>query len=119
NYTFVQNIPEDVGVIVTAAQQIKGQGRGGNIWLSPAGCMMFSIHIRIPFASNLGQRPPFLQHIASLAIVNVVRSKSGYEEIGICLKWPNDIYFGDKVKIGGVIVTSSAMSGTLSAVIGI
>lgn len=118
NYTFVQNIPEDVGVIVTAAQQIKGQGRGGNIWLSPAGCMMFSIHIRIPFASNLGQRPPFLQHIASLAIVNAVRSKSGYEEINVCLKWPNDIYFGDKVKIGGVIVTSSAMSGTLSAVIG-
>ena len=37
----------------------------------------------------------------------------------MCLKWPNDIYFGDKVKIGGVIVTSSAMSGTLSAVIGI
>ena len=36
----------------------------------------------------------------------------------MCLKWPNDIYFGDKVKIGGVIVTSSATSGTLCAVIG-
>ena len=36
----------------------------------------------------------------------------------MCLKWPNDIYFGQKIKIGGVIVTSSATSGTLSAVIG-
>ena len=34
------------------------------------------------------------------------------------LKWPNDIYFGQKIKIGGVIVTSSATSGMLSAVIG-
>ena len=47
--------------------------------------MMFSIHIRIPFASNLGQRPPFLQHIASLAIVNAVRSKSGYEVCKFCM----------------------------------
>ena len=36
----------------------------------------------------------------------------------MCLKWPNDIYFGQKIKIGGVIVTSSATGGTLSAVIG-
>lgn len=49
------------------------------MWLSPAGCMMFSLHVRIPFASNLGQRPPYLQHIASLAAVEAVRSQPGYE----------------------------------------
>lgn len=118
NYKFVQSIPEDVGIVVTAGQQVKGQGRGGNVWLSPAGCMMLSLNVRIPFASNLGQRPPYLQHIASLAVVEAIRSQPGYEDIKVCLKWPNDIYFGDKVKIGGVIVTSSATSGTLCAVIG-
>jgi len=118
NHSFVQNIPEDVGIVVVAGQQMKGQGRGGNVWLSPAGCMMFSLHVRIPFASNLGQRPPYLQHIASLAVVEAIRSQPEYEDINVRLKWPNDIYFGHKVKIGGVIVTSSAMGGILSAVIG-
>ncbi|XP_078375574.1 biotin--protein ligase-like [Oculina patagonica] len=118
NYTFAKNIPEDLGIVVVAGQQMKGQGRGGNVWLSPAGCMMFSLHVRIPFASKLGQRPPYLQHIASLAAVEAIRSQPGYEDIKVCLKWPNDIYFGQKIKIGGVIVTSSATAGTLSAVIG-
>ena len=49
------------------------------MWLSPAGCMMFSLHVRIPFASKLGQRPPYLQHIASLAAVEAIRSQPGYQ----------------------------------------
>lgn len=54
------------------------------MWLSPVGCMMFSLHVKIPFASSLGQRPPFLQHIASLAAVEAVRSQPGYE---VCKKF--------------------------------
>ncbi|XP_074626123.1 biotin--protein ligase-like isoform X3 [Acropora palmata] len=118
NNTFVKNIPDDLGIIVVAGQQVKGQGRGGNVWLSPAGCMMFSLHVQFPFESNLGQRLPFLQHIASLAAVEAIKAKPGYEVVDVSLKWPNDIYFGHKIKIGGVIVTSSATGGTLSAVIG-
>ncbi|XP_015759957.1 PREDICTED: biotin--protein ligase-like [Acropora digitifera] len=117
NNTFVKNIPDDLGIIVVAGQQVKGQGRGGNVWLSPAGCMMFSLHVQFPFESNLGQRLPFLQHIASLAAVEAIKAKPGYEVVDVSLKWPNDIYFGHKIKIGGVIVTSSATGGTLSAVI--
>lgn len=119
NYKFVQTIPNDLGIIIVAGQQMKGQGRGGNTWLSPSGCMMFSLHVQIPFASNLGQRPPYLQHIASLAAIEAIRSQPGYEGIDVSLKWPNDIYFGHEVKIGGVIVTSSAAGDTLSAVIGV
>ena len=55
------------------------------MWLSPAGCMMFSLHVRIAFASNVGQRPPYLQHIASLAAVEAVRSQPGYEVIILSL----------------------------------
>lgn len=49
------------------------------MWLSPAGCMMFSLHVQFPFESNLGQRLPFLQHIASLAAVEAIKAKPGYE----------------------------------------
>lgn len=40
------------------------------------------------------------------------------KDINIRLKWPNDVYFGNKIKIGGVIVTSSATDNMLSAVMG-
>ena len=54
-------------------------GRGGNVWLRPPGCAMFSIHVRVPATSWLGERIPFLQHIMSLAVVLAVRTKPGYE----------------------------------------
>ncbi|ELU14557.1 hypothetical protein CAPTEDRAFT_134121, partial [Capitella teleta] len=84
-------------------------GRGGNAWLSPAGCAMFSVHVSIPLMSMLGQRVAYVQHISSLAVVLAVRSISGYENIDVRIKWPNDIYFGSSMKLGGVLVKSSLM----------
>ena len=54
-------------------------GRGGNAWLSPDGCAMFSLHVRVSVASALGEKVSNLQHIASLAVVLAVRGKPGYE----------------------------------------
>ena len=73
------SVPENVGLITIASRQTSGQGRGGNTWLSPLGCAMFSLHVRIPVNSELGQRAAFLQHITSLAVVHAVTQKPGYE----------------------------------------
>ena len=54
-------------------------GRGGNKWIAPAGCAMFSVHVRIPAGSELAEKLPFLQHIASAAVVEAVRTMPGYE----------------------------------------
>lgn len=54
-------------------------GRSGNVWLSPLGCMMVSIHLRVPRDSPLGARVTFLQHIVALAAVHGIRSLPGYE----------------------------------------
>ncbi|CAC5381441.1 HLCS [Mytilus coruscus] len=40
------------------------------------------------------------------------------EDIDLRLKWPNDIYYSDKMKLGGVIVKSTTMNGNLHALIG-
>ena len=40
---------------------------------------MFSIAICISSSSVLGQRIPFLQHIASVALVMAVKEQPGYE----------------------------------------
>ncbi|XP_019617084.1 PREDICTED: biotin--protein ligase-like [Branchiostoma belcheri] len=111
-------VPEDTGLIAIAHRQTSGQGRGGNVWLSPLGCAMFTLHVRIPLQSELGHRLPFIQHIMSLAVVDSVRTLPGYQDIDLRLKWPNDIYYGDSMKLGGVIVNSSIVGNNCSAFIG-
>ena len=46
-------------------------GRGGNVWESPDGCLMFSAVQRLDIP---GQRLPFVQYIVSLAIVQAVQA---------------------------------------------
>ena len=58
-------------------------GRGGNIWLSPEGCAMFSLQLHIPLKSELGRLLPFLQHTVSVALVNSICSQPGLEVLYI------------------------------------
>ncbi|MBN3297921.1 BPL1 ligase, partial [Amia calva] len=111
-------LPQEMGLIAIAARQTQGKGRGGNAWLSPLGCAMFTLHVRVPVCSPLGQRIPFLQHLAALAVVEAVRGLPGYEDIDLRVKWPNDIYYSDLMKLGGVLVTSTLMGLTFHALIG-
>lgn len=111
-------LPEDMGLIAVAARQTKGKGRGGNKWLSPLGCGMFTLHLQVAVSSRLGQRISFLQHLAALAVVEAVRTLPGYEDIDLRVKWPNDIYYGNLMKLGGVLVTSSVMGSTFHLLIG-
>jgi biotin--protein ligase len=110
--------PPDVGLVAIARQQVSGQGRGGNAWLSPDGCAMFSVHVRVPLGSNLGEHVTYLQHLMALAVVLAIRHKPGCESVNMRIKWPNDIYFGHDIKLGGVIVKSSVMHDVIHANIG-
>ncbi|NXT01439.1 BPL1 ligase, partial [Jacana jacana] len=111
-------LPEEMGLIAIAVRQTQGKGRGGNVWLSPVGCALSTLHITIPLHSNLGQRIPFIQHLVSLAVVESVRSIPGYEEIDLRVKWPNDIYYSDVMKLGGVLVNSTLIETTFHILIG-
>lgn len=67
------------GLTVVPRQQTSGVGRGGNVWLSPEGCAMFSIQLHIPLTSYLGQHTPLLQHVVALAVVSAVCNLPGYQ----------------------------------------
>ncbi|XP_028452185.1 biotin--protein ligase isoform X2 [Perca flavescens] len=112
------HLPKDVGLIAVAARQSQGRGRGGNAWLSPLGCAMFTLAVQVELSSRLGQRIPFLQHLAALAVVEAVRTLPGYEDIDLRVKWPNDIYYSDLMKLGGVLVTSTVLGSTFHLLIG-
>ncbi|XP_019125008.2 biotin--protein ligase isoform X1 [Larimichthys crocea] len=112
------HLPKDVGLIIVAARQTQGRGRGRNAWLSPVGCAMFTLGVQVELGSRLGQRIPFLQHLAALAVVEAVRTLPGYEDIDLRVKWPNDIYYSNLMKLGGVLVTSTVLGSTFHLLIG-
>ncbi|XP_043848821.1 biotin--protein ligase isoform X2 [Dromiciops gliroides] len=111
-------VPPDLGLVAIAAQQTQGKGRDGNVWLSPMGCSLSTLHISIPLYSHLGQRIPFVQHLMSLALVEAVRSIPEYQDINLRVKWPNDIYYSDQIKLGGVLVNSTLVGTTFHILIG-
>lgn len=108
NPRLLEILPE--GFVSFATHQISGRGRGGNSWISPLGCLQFSLVLHVPTTprsayplTSLGTNPTmvgsklvFVQYLAGLAIIEGIRKGLGpeYEPVGrkVRLKWPNDIY---------------------------
>ncbi|MCJ1467620.1 biotin holocarboxylase synthetase [Pseudocyphellaria aurata] len=126
NTQMLRRLPS--GLTATATVQVAGRGRGNNVWVSPAGSLIFSTVIRHP-VSLLGHAPVvFLQYLAALAIVEGIKKYDhGYQNIPVKLKWPNDIYALSPddttgktyVKIGGILVNSHYSSSEYLSVVGI
>ncbi|KAF9125920.1 biotin holocarboxylase synthetase [Linnemannia schmuckeri] len=120
NFAFCQHLP--TGFVCNATIQTAGRGRGRNSWISPPGCLQFSMVLRHPFQARHASAV-FVQYLVALAVVESVCSLPGYEELPLKLKWPNDIYAeapleeGEEpapegtaprmVKVGGVLVNSN------------
>ena len=58
----LKSCPE--GVVCVADVQGQGKGRGGNVWESPAGSLLFSFTARVSRAELL----PFYQYLVSIAM---------------------------------------------------
>ncbi|KAL0275858.1 UNVERIFIED_CONTAM: hypothetical protein PYX00_003583 [Menopon gallinae] len=108
------------GLAVVPSQQTSGKGRTANQWLSPPGCAMYSLQIHLRMDSYLGSHPSVLQHAVSVAMVSSIYEMNPQfaQVFDLRLKWPNDIYIGDGVKIGGVIATCIASGGNLICNVG-
>lgn len=103
------------GLAITADRQLKGQGRGSNVWESPTGSLSVSFVVKYSNGSTL----PFVQYLVSLAAVKAIRSKPGLEDLPVHIKWPNDIYVNKNIKIGGVLCNSQYDGKWFSVVVGI
>ncbi|KAI9888891.1 MAG: biotin holocarboxylase synthetase [Vezdaea aestivalis] len=126
NPTLLSRFP--TGLTATATTQIAGRGRGSNIWLSPAGSLIFSTCIRHSLALSQTAPVVFVQYLIAIAAAEGVRSydpSPGYARLPVKLKWPNDVYAADPaqpdryVKIGGVLVNSSFSGGDYLLVVGL
>ncbi|KAL5115744.1 biotin holocarboxylase synthetase [Pleosporales sp. CAS-2024a] len=125
NPALLRNLP--TGFTMTATTQIAGRGRGGNVWISPPGGLMFSTVLHHSFAASQTAPVVFVQYMAALAIVAGIKKYApGYHKIPVKLKWPNDIYAqlpgssnNPVVKIGGILVNSSYSGSSYDVVCGI
>lgn len=94
--------------------QTAGRGQRGNKWHSTRALnLTFSILLKdVPLAPHLQH---YISMISALAVADYIKSKG----IDARIKWPNDIYVGDR-KICGMLIENILGSDTLSAsIIGI
>lgn len=90
NTQLLRRLPN--GFTATATVQVAGRGRGSNVWVSPAGSLMFSTVIRHPMEKMQSAPVVFIQYLAAMAVVKGIKSyDKGYENMPVKLKWPNDI----------------------------
>ena len=94
------------GLTVAARSQTAGRGQRGNVWESAPGMnLSFSTVIRPQHIE--ASRQFVLSMAVALAVARVVR-----DELPDCLsdrvrvKWPNDIYVGDR-KIAGILIENT------------
>lgn len=96
-------------------------GRGRNSWVSQSGALQFSVVVR--HNVNIRHAPVvFIQYIIALAVVESIRSRPGYENTPLRLKWPNDIYTETRSdglkKVGGLLINSTFVDDEFVLVIG-
>ena len=118
NYLFdlVEKKDLDEGLVIITDNQTAGKGLGENHWESEAGKnLTFSILLK-PFFLKPEQQFVLTQ-IVSLAILKACKKELNSELLKI--KWPNDIYAGNK-KLAGILVQNIIKGNSIShSIIGI
>jgi len=99
------------GLVITADEQTRGRGRGGNSWLSTRGeGLYFSVLLRPQInARDAG----IFSLFPSIALADAIAHQSGAKAT---TKWPNDIFLTGK-KVAGILGESSTTSQKINFVI--
>jgi len=100
--------------VVSALEQTSGRGQRGNAWDStPGENLLFSIVLKSP--SIKAEEHFALNEITALSVIDFLSTYGVKAKI----KWPNDIYVGEK-KICGILIENSFLGRDISSsIIGI
>ena len=91
------------GLVIIAEEQSGGVGRMGRAWVSPSG----GIWITIVLKPKIPVDHIFMITMAgSIALARAIRKEFN---LGALIKWPNDIFIGNK-KVAGLLLELSAES---------
>ena len=99
------------GTLVTAGEQTAGRGRQGRPWSTPAGsAIAWSVLIRQPI-----ELPGTLPLKIGVGVCDAVEALGA---TGVRMKWPNDIWIGDR-KCAGILVEARPQDGWAVAGVGL
>jgi BirA family biotin operon repressor/biotin-[acetyl-CoA-carboxylase] ligase len=99
--------PEQLhGMVIIAEEQTGGVGRLGRAWVSPAGGIWVTILLKpmVPL-----DRLFMITMAGSIAIARAIRKEY---DISALIKWPNDIFIGDR-KVAGLLLELAAEADTI------
>ena len=112
DYLIAQPFQEVIQLCI-AREQTQGKGQYGRVWCSQKdGSVLFSIRQNFDASCDLSG----LSLVVALAIVKSLEEACTIERLSI--KWPNDIYFGDK-KLSGILLENQLHGDKQSVVIGV
>ncbi|MEZ4885518.1 MAG: biotin--[acetyl-CoA-carboxylase] ligase [Chitinophagales bacterium] len=103
------------GTIISTAYQLEGKGQRGNTWLSDEGQ---NITLSIVLYPNflMAYQQFLLSQSVALGVQSFATEILGE---GVCVKWPNDIYYRDR-KITGILIENSLSGKNIaSSIVGI
>ena len=102
-------------LLVTAEEQTAGRGQRGTTWESRRGeNLTFTIGWR-----DIGVLPRdqfLISEVCALAVAYTVEERlqdAGIDEV-VCVKWPNDVYVGER-KICGMLIEHSLTGGRIDS----
>ena len=93
NWLRYSEIKRNQPVAIIAREQFSGFGQNSKIWVSKKGGIWLSAAYPI-FSKE------FTSQIFNLSLGIKICEMLRQENINVCLKWPNDIFFGSKKLIG-------------------
>lgn len=94
------------GTVIIAEEQTGGIGRQGRAWVSPKGGVWITIILKPTIPID------HLHMITMAGSIAVVRALRKEYDLGALIKWPNDIYIGDK-KVSGLLLELTAEADTI------
>jgi BirA family biotin operon repressor/biotin-[acetyl-CoA-carboxylase] ligase len=105
---------EKEGTVVLAEEQTHGRGRLNRSWISLRGKnLLFSVIFRPPWP------PAQVFRLTMMASVSLVDAISALTPLHPLIKWPNDVYIGNK-KLAGILTEFSGTADVLEyAVVGV
>jgi BirA family biotin operon repressor/biotin-[acetyl-CoA-carboxylase] ligase len=89
------------GLVIIAEEQSGGLGRMGRAWVSPSGGIWITIVLKPDIPVD---RIFMITMAGSIAVARAIRKEFN---IGALIKWPNDIFIGNK-KVAGLLLELSA-----------
>lgn len=98
------------GTWVSARRQTRGRGRSGRVWDSQDGNLFLSVIF------SVSDHLTWIPLVSAVAIVRTLQRDFGVE--GARIKWPNDVWVGDR-KLAGILCEGIGRPSSLHVVVGI